>query len=377
MSTLPCSYISDQEALKAAVGRMVSEPVIAVDTEGDSLHHYQEKVCLIQMSTPIESFIIDPLAFGNLSPLAPLLADNRIRKVFHGADYDIRSLFRDFGLTVNNLFDTMVACQFLGEKEFGLAAVLKKRFGVELDKKYQKADWSKRPLDEGMIAYAVTDTTLLISLSSQLEKELLAAGRMEWFREECELLSAVRPNERRDEPFFLRFKGAAKLDRRGLAVLEGLLLFRDERARQRDLPPFKILPTDPLRELAEQRPLDAAGLKKIATLPPRLAERYGEELLTIVQGAMSLPEGELPRYPRAERQEKDLAREARLKKLKEFRQKRAEELRMEPGLVINNALLEGVAAAQPASRDELQRLPGVKRWQLELLGEELVRLSTR
>jgi ribonuclease D len=377
MSTLPCSYITDQQSLKLAVGRMVSEPVIAVDTEGDSLHHYQEKVCLIQMSTPIESFIIDPLAFGDLSSLAPLLADTRIRKVFHGADYDIRSLFRDFGLTVDNLFDTMVACQFLGEKEFGLAAVLKKRFGVELDKRYQKADWSKRPLDEGMIAYAVTDTTLLISLSGQLEKELLAAGRMEWFREECELLSAVRPAERRDEPLFLRFKGAAKLDRRGLAVLEGLLLFRDERARQRDLPPFKILPTDPLRELAEQRPLDAAGLKKIASLPPRLAERYGEELLTIVQGAMALPESDLPRYPRAERQEKDLAREARLKKLKEFRQKRAEELRMEPGLVINNALLEGVAAAQPASRDELQRLPGVKRWQLELLGEELLRLSAR
>lgn len=144
MTTVP--MITTQAGLEELALRLGREPVIACDLEADSLHHYREKVCLLQFSTPDYSALVDPLAVTDLSPLAPVMADPKIRKIFHGADYDMRSLHRDFGIEVENLFDTMIACQFLGEKEVGLAAALKKRFGVELDKQFQKADWSQRLL---------------------------------------------------------------------------------------------------------------------------------------------------------------------------------------------------------------------------------------
>jgi len=195
------------------------------------MHHYKEKVCLIQVANSVEAVLVDPLVLPDIASLTTLLVNPAIRKVFHGADYDVRSMRRDFSVQVNNLFDTMIACQFLGEKEVGLAAVLKKRFGVELDKRYQKADWSKRPLEPAMIAYAAADTSLLVALYRQLESELIAKGRLSWVEEESELLSQAAAAERSNKPLYFRFKGADKMDQRTLAVLEELLQLRDQKAR--------------------------------------------------------------------------------------------------------------------------------------------------
>lgn len=345
-------------------------PVLACDLEADSLHHYQERVCLIQFSTPRESVLIDPLAFSDLSGLSPVMADSAIRKVFHGADYDIRSLHRDFGIEVHNLFDTMVACQFLGEKEVGLAAVLKKRFGVELDKRYQKADWSRRPLLPEMIEYAVEDTSLLIELHRQLEEELLAKGRLSWVEEECVLLSRVRTAPRTEEPLFLRFKGAAGMEPRTLAVLEELLRFRDEKAKVRDVPTFKVLGNETLRELALKKPRKGGDLAGVAGLTAKLVDRYGEGILDAVAKGMALPASLLPHYPRLPRRLKDSRQEERLRKLKQWRENRAVELGIEGGILANNALLEALAEAGPEKGGENILVP-MKRWQRELFGEEV------
>jgi len=140
--------LSELKSLCTDLGR---EKILALDTEADSLYHYFPKVCLIQISTNRHAFVIDPIAIKTIDPLGPLLASQKIKKVFHGADYDVRSLFRDFTIKVNNLFDTMVASQFIGENEPALAAVVKRRFGAILDKKYQRANWSKRPLSRDMM----------------------------------------------------------------------------------------------------------------------------------------------------------------------------------------------------------------------------------
>lgn len=346
------------------------EPLLAFDLEADSLHHYQERVCLIQLSTPRESVLIDPLALPDLSTLAPVLADPAVCKVFHGADYDIRSLHRDFGIEVCNLFDTMIACQFLGEKELGLAAVLKKRFGVELDKRYQKADWSKRPLAPEMIAYAVEDTRLLIELYRQLVDDLRAKGRLSWVKEECELLSRVRAVSRGEEPLFFRFKGAAGMEPRTLAVLEELLRFRDEKAKHRDLPTFKVVGNETLRELAEKKPRKPGDLAGVAGLTPKLAERYGEDILDAVARGMVVTAERLPHYPRAPRHTRERRQEERLQKLKQWREKRSRELAIEPGILANNALLEALAEAEPAGQGRVS----MKRWQEELFGHEVRRL---
>jgi ribonuclease D len=350
--------------------RISKEPLLACDLEADSLHHYQERVCLIQLSTPRESVLIDPLAFSGLASLAPVLADPQVRKIFHGADYDMRSLHRDFGIEVCNLFDTMVACQFLGEKEVGLAAVLKKRFGVELDKKYQKADWSKRPLAPEMIEYAMEDTSLLIELYRQLKTELRAKGRLSWVEEECELLSRVRTVSRSDEPFFLRFKGAAGMEGRSLAILEELLRFRDEKAKQRDVPAFKIMGNETLRELAEKKPRKASELAGVTGLTPKLVERYGEGILEAVAKGLLVPADRLPIFPRLPRRFRERLQEERLQALKQWRENRAKAVGIDAGILANNTLLEALSETDISDGT----LVPMKRWQRELFGAELVEL---
>ena len=262
----------------------------------DSLHHYQEKVCLIQVSTRNESWLIDPLALKDLSPLAAPLGDPGILVVMHGADYDIRSLHRDFGIEVQNLFDTMLASRFLGITEFGLAALLKARFGIELNKKYQKADWSKRPLSPEMSAYAAADTSDLLPLYDQLNAELVEKGRLEWLKEECALLCQARVTEK-EGPLFLSCKGAGKLKGRSLAVLEELLQLRDRQARELDRPPFKVISAETLLEAAEKKPRTLADLSGIKGMTPGQVQRFGERLLAAVSAGLALPEDELPRFP--------------------------------------------------------------------------------
>jgi ribonuclease D len=194
--------IENDAELKKSVAKLQQEPAIGVDLEADSMFHYQEKVCLLQISTPAQNIIIDPLSVQDLSPLAPVFADTRIRKVFHGADYDIRSLYRDFGIEVHSLFDTQVAARFLGVRETGLASLLKVRFDVLSDKKYQKKDWSQRPLPEAMLKYAVQDICYLLPLADMLERELIEKGLLFCVEEECEQLSGVRPNSSIKNHFF-------------------------------------------------------------------------------------------------------------------------------------------------------------------------------
>ena len=361
----PCSLL-------ALVDRLIREPLLAVDLEADSLHHYQEKVCLIQISTPSESVLIDPLALLDLSPLAPVLADPAIRKIFHGADYDIRSLHRDFGIEVRNLFDTMIACQFLGEKEVGLAAVLFKRFGVELDKRYQKADWSKRPLSGDMIEYAVRDTSLLIELYGQLAEELRAKGRLAWVEEESLLLTGVRAGSREFDTLLLRFKGAASMEPRTLAVLEELLRFRDGLAREHNLPPFKILGSDTLRQLAEKKPHWPSDLDGISGLSPKLCKRYGRGILEATSRGVALPADRLPSYPRPQRFVKDRRKEEMMRNLKQWREAKAGELGIEAGILVNNTMLEVVADVACRNEGGASAIPAMKQWQKEAFGEELL-----
>ena len=156
--------IEETDKLAAAAQELAQVRQIAFDLEADSMYHFREKVCLIQIATRNETIVIDPLQVGDLSPLKPVLANRRIRKVLHGADYDIRSLYRDFNIKIHNLFDTELASRFLGIRETGLDAVLKERFGVRLDKKFQRKDWSKRPLPVEMMNYAAGDVHHLLPL---------------------------------------------------------------------------------------------------------------------------------------------------------------------------------------------------------------------
>lgn len=364
--------ISSPDGLEKVVRNFRTEPFLAFDLEADSLHHYKEKVCLIQIATSSEVVLVDPLAFRDLSPLAALLGDPAIRKIFHGADYDVRSLRRDFSLEIKNLFDTMVACQFLGEKELGLAAVLGKRFGVELDKRFQKADWSRRPLQPEMIEYAAADTSLLVALYRQLVAELKLKGRLSWVEEESRLISMAAAADRNGEPLFRRFKGADRMDRRTLAVLEAVLQFRDKRARLSDRPPFKIFSHDAVATLAVRKPTRPSDLAGVPGLSEKLTERYGTEIVNAVARALDVPDEKLPFYPRSDRPKKDKQRLEICKRLKVWRETKAAEVGMDAGALANNTLLDALAEATPRNNTDLQTITPMRSWQRKEFGEELL-----
>ena len=389
--------LSDLECL----GRQLSgETVLAIDTEADSLHHYFPKVCLIQVSTNQHTFVIDPLAVQPMGVLRPLLGSKEIKKVFHGADYDLRSLFRDFSIRVENLFDTMVASQFMGERELSLAVVLGKRFGLLVSKKYQRADWSKRPLSHDMLLYAAHDTAHLIRLYRELERELRSKGRLSWVEEECERLSIdctlggnseftpyvadgqknggslthLMPSKAKPlkSPLFRRFKGAGKMEPRDLAILEELLLFRERRAIQEDRPPFRLFGNHVIKELVRTRPVDRGALGKVSGLPTGFMKRYAEGVLKAIRCGIELQADRLPAFPKKRLPSPDPKKRARLRRLKAWREQKARQLELEPGVLCNNALLEALADAHPKDPDELRAVPRMKNWQRKTLGHEIV-----
>lgn len=368
MNSIP--MITTTQGVKELSERLQNEQIVACDLEADSLHRYQEKVCLLQFSTPNFSALVDPLAGPDISSLLPIMAAPAIRKVFHGADYDVRSLHRDFGIEIKNLFDTMIASQFLGEKDLGLAATLKKRFNVIVNKQSQKADWSRRPLSPEMLNYAAMDTSFLIELHQQLEEELRIKGRLAWVTEELSFLEQVRVTTRKPGPFFLRYKGASRFDSRTLAVLEELLRFRDEQACRMDRPPFKVVGNETLAELATKRPQKINDFAGIKGLNESLIQRHGSGLLRAIVKGCAIPETELKSYPLSPRPSRDPRKDARLKRLKQWREKKASELSLDPGILANNTLLIALAEL-PDGSPIAETIP--RNWQRELFAAEVAR----
>lgn len=357
--------------LATLAGQLAAETSLGVDLEADSMHNYQEKVCLLQLSTLQRTVLVDPLAVTDLDPLRPLMADPSVRKIFHAADYDLRCLKRDFDLEVRGLFDTMICAQLLGEERIGLADLLRKHFGVELDKKFQRADWSQRPLPSAMVRYAAEDTRHLHRLAELFAGQLKALGRLTWAEEEFALLEEVRFVES-SGPLCLRVKGAGTLAPRELGILEELLQWREQEGARLNRPVYKILGNQPLQELARRKPQDKNELSDIEGLPPRLVDRYGRALLGAVRTGLAIPDTELPQFPRQQRRTKDPDAEERLKALKRWRQESAKGYEIEPGVLINNATLEALAQLNPQTAAALDSVPGLKNWQKRELGTALL-----
>jgi len=370
----PYTLISNSKSLIRLVDRLKKESEIGVDLEADSMFHYEEKVCLIQISTNSEDILIDPLSLTDLSPLAPIFLDPQIRKVVHGADYDIRSLYRDFRIEVNNLFDTQIAASFLGIKELGLAALLKNILGVNIDKKYQKRDWSKRPLPPAMLDYAIHDSRHLLKLARIFERELRNKERHSWVIEECEYLSKVRPLPPDNKPLFMKFKNARALNHRDLAVLESILKLREDRAKHRDRPPFKILSNESIMEIVNAKPESLEELEQIKGLSTGQVKIMGNAILKNVGESMSLSKNQLPAFPIKAKPPSVSAGAERVKRLKSWRERRAKEIHIEPALLCTNSQIEGIARAFPKSKKDLEKVDRLRKWQKRLYGQEILNL---
>lgn len=361
----------------AAVDRFLQEiggvTEIALDTEGASYHRFVDRIYLLQLSTRDRSAVIDPLPLGAPAGLGALLESPRVEVVFHDADYDLRLLRQDYGWQVRNIFDTRIAAQLLGLKAFGLAALLERYFGVKLDKKHQRADWSMRPLTRDMLAYAAQDTAYLLELKDRLEDELERAGRLSWAREEFTLLEATQWADEDPAQAFLKMKGARDLNRRELAILRELVPWRDAIAAAHDKATFRVIGNEQLLAIAKQQPQTVDALLAIRGVPRGLVESRGSELLAAIRRGIECADANLPRFPKAPRWDRDPDFDARVSALKTVRDAHATRLDMDPGVVCSRDRMEAVARKNPASPEELVEIKELRRWQRELLGPDFIR----
>lgn len=330
-----------------------------IDTEADSLHHYQEKLCLFQLAIQGRFALIDPLAISNMSPLLNLL--EKCDLWLHGADYDLTLLKRSYGWTPPRFYDTQIAARLAGHRAFGLAALVAHYTGVTLCKSSQKEDWSQRPLPEKMQAYAVDDVRYLPELSARLMAELQAAGRVAWFEESCEnLRSDVLARQVRDRDEAWRISGAGKFRPAGLALLRGIWRWREGMASERDVPPFRILNNQQMLTMAAD--WEQSGRVNI---PSRWRGRWRtsfEEILMEVKN--SDPETWPERPKKLQRRCTDEER-SRIELLCKSRDAKAEALGLEPSLLGSRAVLEDLVLSQMPPAEKMMR------WQIEVLGDTL------
>lgn len=373
----PVAVIETLRDLEDLAAHLSDKERIAVDLESDSFYSYHEKVCLLQISSPTDDFVVDPLAVLDLSPLAHLFRDPKIEKVFHAGEYDIICLKRDYGFEVANVFDTMIAARVLGSKELGLASLIHRHFDVVLSKKLQRSDWGKRPLTDAQIEYARMDTHYLLALSDILHEELEKRELLGDARDEFARLVKVQPIERIFDPdSFWRLPGARALTGQARAVLKELYYFREKTAAQLDRAAFRVLPEQLLVRLAEVLPRELDSVQKTRGMTPYLFNRFGKELLAVIEDGLAKPP--IDREPeRPANRRWDTVTMHRYEALRQWRKKKAEERGVDTVVILATDDLREIAQAPLRAPDAadtwLSILTPRKR---ELYGEELMTLLT-
>ena len=367
-------WAREPDELARGVRELAAAPTLALDTEGDSLHHYPERLALIQLGLPDGTvWLVDPIALPDLTPLAPLFADPARTLILHAGDNDLVHLKRRYGFVFASVFDSAIAGRFLGGRALGLDVLLETYVGVTLPPSRQKDDWSERPLSPAQVAYAAADVQHLFALRVKLVEELARAGRLAWVEEECAALAVQPAPERPVDPApWLGIKGARDLPARGLAALRELWLLREELARAADRPPFKILNEDALLRVAQAVPADSAALGTIQGITPRVLGRWGAAILAALGRALIADDSALPALPRHKRPVISGATSRRIDKLRRWRSGATERVGLEPGVLLPNRLITAIAEAAPPTLDALAAVDGIRRWRVQTFGEELL-----
>ncbi len=366
-------YLDTAEAVDLFLADLTGTRAIALDTEGASFHRFVDRIYLLQMSTDRHDAVIDPLPLGTPHKLGALLEDRNIEVVLHDADYDLRLLHQDYGWRVTHLFDTRVAAQLLGIRAFGLAALLEQFFGLKLDKKHQRADWSMRPLTADMLDYAAHDTRHLLGLRDQLREALEKKGRLHWAQEEFQRAEGTKWDAELPDTSFLRMKGARDLTRRELARLRELVRWRDSIAAELDRATFRVAGNEVLLDLVRIAPTTREGLFGVKGFPRGMSETRATEALQAIARGNAVPEADLPRFAKSARWDRDPDFDERVSRLKTVRDAVALELDLDPGVLCSRDRMEAAARRKPTHADDLLEVPELRRWQVEVLGEGFVK----
>lgn len=363
-------WVDRPQALEKMAEALSQQPAISVDTESNSLFAYHEQVCLIQFSTAHTDYLVDPLALADLSVLAPIFANPDIEKVFHAAEYDLICMKRDFGYVFNNLFDTMLAARILGKLALGLGSMLEAEFGIQVDKRLQRANWAKRPLTSSMMAYARMDTHYLIALRDIMKPQLIDSGRLQLAEEDFRRMTRVQAGTHENGANGCwRIAGAQDLTPRQAAVLQQLCSFRDDRARTFDMPPFRILSNQTLLSLAQNMPRRRAELNNVFGLSPKLIDRFGAGLLDAVERGVVGP----PAYRPVSQRPSDAVL-GRLESLRNWRKITARELGVESDVILPREMVEMIAEDNPRSLEALGITMTDLPWRFNRFGEQILQV---
>lgn len=371
----PFILVTDEDGLGQLVRALAVDPVVAIDTESNSLHAYRECVCLIQISTLAADYIVDPIALPDLSTLAPFFANRDQQKVFHGADSDIAGLRRDHDFEFANIFDTMTAARTLGWSQVGLAAILETHFGVKTDKKYQRSDWQRRPLPSEQLEYARRDTRYLVALRDKQLIELTDSGCWPEAQEEFVRLARRRTDPARAAPAppaFWRVKGARDLSPQQAAVLKALFAYREREAERLDRPPFKVMGEATLMELTRCAPRRVEDLQHVTGMTPEQRRRHAHAVLHAIEQGLQAPAQRAPQAPR----EADDVRE-RYDRLHTWRKERARARGVESDVIIPRTALLDLARRAPRTYGELALIEDFGPWRRDTYGEEILALMPR
>lgn len=369
-TTVDPRWIATPEALKMMTAALADEPLLAIDTESNSLFAYKEQVCLIQISTPGTDYLVDTLALRDLSLLAPLFGNPAQQKIFHAAEYDILCMRRDYQFNFDNVFDTMIAARILAEPQVGLGSLLATHFGVVLEKKFQRANWGKRPLTAEMMNYARMDTHHLFELKALLEEKLKQQGLFELALEDFALVSRVE--QAVTEPngaSCWKVAGSNRLSDRETAILHALCAYRDQQAQRMDVPHFKVFSNQQLVELSRAAPHSLDELRLVPGINERTAARHGGALVSAIK------EGERAKtLVRPARKKPEPATLERLQVLHEWRKAQAQQLEIESDVVLPRDFMERIACLNPGSAVELMEIMTAVPWRFQRYGTEILKV---
>jgi ribonuclease D len=361
--------ITTTAALDAFCRRMADAPFVAVDTEFMRETTYWPKLCLVQVASPIEGAVVDPLAEGmDLAPLLALMANERIDKVFHAARQDIE-IFANLGVIPHPLFDTQIAAMAAGfGEQVAYDALVRQMLKIGIDKSSRFTDWARRPLSQAQLDYALADVTHLAALFPMLRDRLAAEGRLAWVTEEMEGLIDPANYDPDPEKSWKRLK-PRRFTPKYLAVLRGVAAWRERTAQTRDQPRGRILKDDAIDEIATQLPVDGDALGRLRSLPKGFStSRFGGEIVEAVKAALEDADAYAPVIERRSTPSNP-ASGAIVELLKVLLKARAEDAGVASKLIATVSDLEQIAGDDGA---DVAALHG---WRREAFGADALKLK--
>ncbi|MBN2421829.1 HRDC domain-containing protein [Candidatus Woesearchaeota archaeon] len=345
-------YIQNKEGVKRAYDDWKKNRVLGIDIECENnFHHYGTYISLIQISSQKKNWVVDCLRLGEIPEVLDILKDSSVEKIFHGCDFDLRVLSEQYKIQPKNIFDTQIVAQFLGFEKFGLGNLLEKYFGIEKKERFQRADWTRRPIRHDMLEYAAKDSKYLVELSMILKKELKACNRLGWVMQECRHIESQHLSLSRTG--FWDIKGLKELTDNQRAVLKKLYALRERFARRVRRPDHFIISTKKMIEMSVQKPA-YNQIRKMKGVHPVVRQKAGliaHEIMAAKDEKIGMPKKTIKKFTEEQSHEFD--------ELMEKRKKIAVKYRIEPYLIMSKDQIKEIILTKTFN--------SLRKWQRELI----------